>query len=88
MRAAEPFCPQVVFTFPLPQPIIQGASAKAPRWKMAGKLEPLKMEPLDGEAEAGEGNEGKLASACQGRRMEPLSRFINEILIAVLKRNF
>lgn len=44
--------------FPL-QPITQGAGAKAPRWKMAGKLEPLKVELLEvEEAEEGEGNEG------------------------------
>lgn len=45
--------------FPPLQPITQGAGAKAPRWKMAGKLEPLKMEPLEvEEAEEDEGNEG------------------------------
>lgn len=45
--------------FPPLQPITQGAGAKAPRWKMAGKLEPLKMEPLEvEEAEEGEGNKG------------------------------
>lgn len=56
MRTAEHFYPPVFF--PL-QPITQSAGAKAPRWKMAGKLEPLKMEPLEvEEAEEGEGNEG------------------------------
>lgn len=52
------FLPASVF-FPPLQPVTQGAGAKAPRWKMAGKLEPLKMEPLEvEEAEEDEGNEG------------------------------
>lgn len=57
MRTEEHFYSPVFFS-PL-QPITQGAGAKAPSWKMSGKLEPLKMEPLEvEEAEEGEGNEG------------------------------
>ncbi|XP_032983962.1 synaptonemal complex central element protein 1-like [Rhinolophus ferrumequinum] len=52
MRTEEHFYPPGFFS-PL-QPITQGAGAKAPRWKMSGKLEPLKMEPLEVE-EAEEG---------------------------------
>lgn len=54
---------------------------------MAGKLEPLEVEPPEvvEEAEAGKGNEDKLASPSRGKRRETSSHYNNEILVEVLK---
>lgn len=55
---------------------------------MAGELEPLEVEPPEvveeAEAEAGKGNEDKLASPSRGKRRETSSHYNNEILVAVL----
>lgn len=55
---------------------------------MAGKLEPLEVEPPEvvEEAEAGKSNEDKLASPSRGKKRETSSHYNNEILVAVLKQ--
>lgn len=55
---------------------------------MAGESEPLDVEPPEvvEEAEAGKGNEDKLASPSRGRRRETSSHYNNEILVALLKQ--
>lgn len=69
MRAAEPVSLALFFWFFLTNCHPRCTQAQTPRWKMAGKLEPLKMEAPEvvKEAEEAEGREGEPASPWPGQ---------------------
>lgn len=72
MRAAEPAAPTwfvfLFFFLTIRRP--RRSQAQTARWKMAAKLEPLKMEPSEvvEEAEEAEGREGEPASPWPGQK--------------------
>lgn len=57
--------------------MLQGVPVQASRWKMAGKLEPLKVEPLEvaEESEEAEGSECRRASPLgqKGGSLRPIT---------------